>query len=179
VVIRNADWDLPTSTADGVLVFGTSLYQESNAYLAWFPIRPGAVPPPPTEWRFFCGDLTSLVWRTQDEINPNRARAQNAPDDPTELLDIKPRQPTLGELSVMWVPRMKRWLMTYSHGLCRVARRPWGPWSDEIVIFDHLRKDPAGVYFTQDADNNVPGHQFIGKVNDKDGDLSQPMPHTW
>jgi hypothetical protein len=74
---------------------------------------------------------------------------------------------------------MKRWLMTYSHGLCRVARRPWGPWSDEIVIFDHLRKDPAGVYFTQDADNNVPGHQFIGKVNDKDGGLSQPMPHTW
>ena len=46
-VVKNADWPgLPSSTGDGVLMFGTSLYQASNVYLAWAPIASCQHPAP-------------------------------------------------------------------------------------------------------------------------------------
>jgi hypothetical protein len=45
--------------------------------------------------------------------------------------------------------------MTYLWGVCRVARWPWGPWSDEVFIFD--RNDPR-----RDADNDPDRPVFLG-----------------
>jgi hypothetical protein len=154
-VVRNADWPgLPNASGDGVLVFGTSHYHESDVYLAWFPILSGMPPPHPATWSFFTGfGPGGAAWRTVGEMAAPGADFTA----PIPLLGLGQADAALGELSVHYVPRMRRWLLTYAGGLCRVARAPWGPWSPPTTIFE--RADP-----TRDAGNSQPGGKFIGDV---------------
>jgi hypothetical protein len=156
-VVRNADWPgLPSDMGDGVLLFGTAQYQKSDMFLAWFPIAPGVPPPHPSTWRFFTGTTGGgLVWRTVSEMaQPGATFTAPAP-----LLDLGPNDIKLAEISVRFVPRMRRWVLTYVWGLCRVARDPLGPWSPPETIFD--RADPS-----RDAGNSQPGGQFLGEHHD-------------
>jgi hypothetical protein len=56
---------------------------------------------------------------------------------------------TVGELSVMWSPYLKRWLMSYTHGggagaVLREGLAPWGPWGDAVTLVRPA--DVPGLY---------------------------------
>jgi len=153
-VVRNADWPgLPDDTGDGVLLFGTSEYQKSDMYLAWFPIAPGQPPPHPSTWLFFAGRTSGgPVWGTVADL-----AAAPLGGGPAPLLGLGgPGLTALGEICVRFVPRMRRWVLTYGPGICRVARDPWGPWSLPEWFFD--RNNPK-----LDAGNSQPGGAFLGE----------------
>ncbi len=153
-VVRNVDWPgLPASTGDGLLLFGTSLYQESNVYLAWAPLTPGEPPPHPSTWRYYKADAPGR-WAAGPTIP--------AGQEPTKLLDVPDPGP-VAELSVTWQPRLRRWTMTHVQpapqtlqAVVRTAKFPWGPWSDPVVIFDGVN---ASMH--ADAGNLQPGKQFV------------------
>lgn len=167
-VVRCADWPgLPEDTGDGLLMFGTSLYQQSNLFLAFCPLRyespsmplgpfgPSTqVPPPiphPSTWYYFVAGVPADVnhpenWRPADSL----------PDGPTKLL---PNFDGVSELSVVWHPQLRRWLMShveFPRVVIRISRDPRGPWSAPVVIFDG-----ANPVFQATADNLLPGHQFV------------------
>jgi hypothetical protein len=155
-VIRNADWPgLPQASGDGVFLFGTKLYQESNVFLAWAPLPPGEDPPHPSTWRY---------WRQGTWI---AAATIPAGQGPTPLLQGDPNAPERGpvaELSVAWVPRLRRWVMAHVQPMpgvlqtvLRTSRMPWGPWSAPVVVFD-----PVNVQLQADAGNLQPGGKFVG-----------------
>jgi hypothetical protein len=148
-VVKNANWPgLPSSFGDGLLMFGTSLYQASNVYLAWASITLGQHPPHPSTWKFFKADHPSR-WVAAPTIP--------AGQEPTKLLNVPDPGP-VAELSVAWQPRMQRWIMTHTQPgpqvVIRTARFPWGPWSAPEVIFDP--NNPA-----RDAGNHLPGERFV------------------
>lgn len=115
-VIRNEDWpDLPAQAkpGDGLLLFGSGWYRRSGVFLAWAPLTPGSDLPPPSAWHFF--DPVAGKW-----------------SDPGHIGDAKPLPGpgNVGELSVTWVPALRRWVMLSEQGIVRghIARRPTGPW---------------------------------------------------
>jgi hypothetical protein len=78
-------------------------------------------------WRYLCG--TDL-----------RSRQPIWSEDERDALALFPH-PEIGELSATWNAPMGLWLLMYNAGsprgiIARVAERPWGPWSDPLVIFD-------------------------------------------
>jgi hypothetical protein len=154
-VVRNADWPgLPSSTGEGLLMFGSSLYRGvpvsdltpteitlGNVYLAWAPLTPGAAPPKspipdPSEWKFFTGLNASgkPVWGTLA-----------GGSTPTPILPPDPSGPRmLGEISAAWYPGLRRWILAGSvPAPINLARMPWGPWttSDTICDAGNAQKD--------------------------------------
>ncbi|MEZ4768937.1 MAG: DUF4185 domain-containing protein [Caldilineales bacterium] len=174
-VVRCADWPgLPETSGDGVVLFGTSLYHDSNAYLAFFPLRytsvsvplgpfgpttlvPPPIPHPSTWWYYVAGAPAAGTFPANW-----RPAAALPPGGPTKLL---PDFDWLGEISATWHPPLRRWLMSYlAHNrqiVVRSARAPWGPWSRPEVIFDGT--DPT---YQATADNLIPGHQFMDLDHD-------------
>lgn len=154
-VVKNADWPgLPASAGDGLLMFGTSLYQESNVFLAWTPLTPGQEPPHPSTWKYFKADHPGR-WIAGPTIPQGQT--------PTPLLNDMPPRGWVAELSVAWEPRLRRWVMAHTKPLpdsqqvvVRTARNPWGPWSAPTVIFDGI--DPQQK---ADARNLTPGERFV------------------
>ena len=129
VRVRNADWgpDVPSDIGDGLLLFGTENYHASNMYVAWAPLTPGQLPPPPETWLFYVGDnSTGKSWMTLDAAKINNLKPR----------PLCPEPPGLGELSVSWSPGLRRWIMTGGSGQIRYARRPQGPWMLPDTIFD-------------------------------------------
>jgi hypothetical protein len=107
-----------------LLVWGSGLYRASDAYLACVPL--GSVETV-DRWRYLCG--TDL-----------RSRQPIWSEDERDALALFPH-PEIGELSATWNAPMGLWLLMYNAGsprgiIARVAERPWGPWSDPLVIFD-------------------------------------------
>lgn len=173
-VVRCQDWPgLPQTSGDGLLLFGSELYHASNLFLAFCPLvytsgsaplGPGGpftqVPPPvphPSTWRYFVKGEPA----TADHPENWRPASALPPAGPTPLL---PGEGGLGEVSVGWYPRLRRWLTTHPGAggmVIRSAREPWGPWSAPTVIFDGM--DPANQ---ATADNLQPGHQFVGLNHD-------------
>ncbi|MDT0349058.1 DUF4185 domain-containing protein [Pseudonocardia charpentierae] len=128
-----------------VLVWGSGLYRASDAYLACVPL--GAVEDR-SRWRFWCGR----------EARSRRPVWSESESDAVALF----AHPQIGELSVTWNAPLGVWLMLYNAGSprginARVARHPWGPWSDPVVVFDpgwagtgygefmHVRDAPDGL----------------------------------
>jgi Domain of unknown function (DUF4185) len=170
-VVRCADWPgLPESTGDGLIMCGTSLYYESNIFLAFCPLRYESVsaplgpfgpwthvPPPiphPSTWRYYVKGEPATA---EHPANWRPASALPA-TGPTKLL---PDFDSVGELSVGWHPALRRWLMSYMTGgqiVLRMARDPRGPWScPSVVIFDGINS-----VYQATADNLQPDHQFVG-----------------
>jgi hypothetical protein len=57
-------------------------------------------------------------------------------------------QECVGEMSVAFAPHLGKWVMTYNCGgqiLARTSRKPWGPWSGPVVLFD-VAKDGWGKF---------------------------------
>jgi uncharacterized protein DUF4185 len=140
-----------------VYLFGAgNPYRNSAVRLARF--RPQAIGRP-EQWRY---------------LDPARRPAWVASaDDARPIVEDSP--PCVGELSVRRDPRSGYFLMAYNcdgnHGArprgyyLRTARRPWGPWSRPIVIFDSSAAD--GGY-------GVSQHfSTVGGTNPDDG-LAEP-----
>jgi hypothetical protein len=172
-VVRNADWPgLPSSSGDGLLMFGSSAYRGippdatpaelakaptgtpgGNVYLAWAPLTPGATPPHSPlpgadEWQFFTG--------RKPDGTPMWRKLRGGP--PAPLLPVDPWGPRrLGEISVVWFPTLRRWILTGSvQAPINVARTPWGPWTGSDWIVDAGRSDrDAGNGAWAWTDSNV------------------------
>lgn len=152
-VVANADWPgLPSSTGDGLLMFGSSAYRgtppgdlipaeqsNSNVYLAWAPLTPGTSAPHspiphPEDWHIVSGfDPSGLpVWGTL-----------RSGDTPIPLLRADPWGPRLlGEISVVWYRPLRRWILAGSvQGPINLARQPWGPWTPTDTIVDASKPD--------------------------------------
>jgi hypothetical protein len=163
-VVRNADWPgLPTSSGDGLLMFGSSIYRGdpagdrtaaeqflSNVYLAWAPLTPGAnqaAPIPyPSEWKFVTGFTSNRepIWGTL-----------HAGDIPVPILPGEAGGPRLlGEISATWYPLLRRWVLAGSvQAPINVAQNPWGPWTKSDTICDPTRPD-------RDAGNSKPNGRW-------------------
>ena len=125
VVKVNADnWDgLPISQGEGLVMFGSGTYRESDVKLAF---QPAAEIENKSSIRYFVG-LDSAgrpTWSANES-------------DAVALFN----QPTVGELSISYNKFIKRWIMLYNdfdyyRGInIRTAKNPWGPWSWPQVIF--------------------------------------------
>jgi hypothetical protein len=116
---------LPENTGYGVLLFGSGEYRHSNPYLAYVP-------------RWSVRDKSTIVYYAGLSGNTPRWE-RNMPDKAAPLFI----HPVIGELSVTYNKFLRRWIMLYNSGdpakpyiICRVAEKPWGPWSDGETIFN-------------------------------------------
>jgi hypothetical protein len=127
IVVNNADIaGLPEQTGQGVLLWASGPYRQSNPYLAHFSLSSIATSPP--RLRYFAGYETPST--------PPRPRWSTNEADAAPLFS----QPCIGELSVAWNAPLRKWLMLYNCGEprginFRLADQPWGPWSATQVIF--------------------------------------------
>lgn len=117
---------LPTEAGQGVLIWGSGNYRQSNPRLAYAPLDSVENRP---AYRFFSGLNESGVplWSEAD-------------DAATDLFN----HPCIGELSVAYVPSFSKWLMLYN---CNqppgihfsTSDTPWGPWSAGELLFNPRR----------------------------------------
>ena len=122
---------LPTD-APHVLIFGSGEYRRSNAYLAAVPAQ-----------SFVSGENTRY-FAGLDGPAPRWADREDA------AVPIV-AHPTIGDLSVIYVPRLGLWLMTYDSRdprgvLLRYAALPWGPWSEPLLLFTLVRDQALGSF---------------------------------
>jgi hypothetical protein len=118
IVVNNAEWlTLPSQAGDGLLVFGSGKYRSSGISIAWAPLTPGADPPPPNAWWMYDGS----GWQ-----------APSGATTPGGYIAAKPVAGPfgVGELSVLYVAPLRRWLILCSQGqvLGFTAKDPTGPW---------------------------------------------------
>lgn len=141
------------TTGSILLAWGSGGYRKSDVYL-------GAISLSKVEdrdaWKFCTNDV-GPTW-DQHESHAKGLLSENQ----------------VGELSVSWLAPINAWLMLYNAGsprgiLARVAREPWGPWSEPSVLFDprsnglgygHFMHDPAGGDLLSDPGRE---HEFGGE----------------
>lgn len=135
VRVSKADFpDLPTNAKEGLLVFGTGRYRQSNPYLAFIDLD--ELQHGRKVVSYFKG-TRSLQISGVDSITPSWVNADQA----NEARDLfgKNVPGCVGELSVTWNAKLNQWLMLYNCAniiVGRVAEKPWGPWSEPATIFD-------------------------------------------
>lgn len=141
----------PRGTRDVLWLWGSGRYRSSDVYLAVLPFAVLNLPDPPATrpiWtRFFSGRRDLPAWSLAEE-------------DATALFC----NGSVGELSARWNPHVSRWLLTYNSDnprgiLLRSAERPWGPWSQHLMLLDpadaygsymHVSWERGGTDHTQD-----------------------------
>jgi hypothetical protein len=119
-----ASWPgFPQGTGNGLVIFGSGSYRQSDVRLAY---QPADQIETPQSIRYFTGfdHSESPLW-SEDE------------GDATPLF----LQSCVGELSVTYNPFLRKWLMLYNcdqpRGInFRTADFPWGPWSEPQLLFD-------------------------------------------
>jgi hypothetical protein len=125
-----------------VLVWGTGVYRQSDAYLSVVPVA-----------QFETGKGT-MYFAGMD--------AAGAPSWSGSESEAKPvvQNGTLGDLSVTWCKDLGLWLMTYdrrtpTRGIAfSYARTPWGPWSAPQILFS-AANDGIGK-FIHNPDGGAP-----------------------
>jgi hemin uptake protein HemP len=133
VVVRSRDWPgLPTPRGDALLLFGSGSYRRSDVRLACQATRS-------------IGDRASI--RYWEGMNGSVPRWSHSENDAAPLF----RHPVVGELSVAWNRHLALWVMLYNSSaprgiVLRVARQPWGPWSEAQVIFDPWKDGGYGRF---------------------------------
>ena len=136
----------------GVFIFGVPRYRASVPYLARATIETFTNP---RSWQFFIGlnDEGKPKWASFAEWVNGRPsplalgihtseQSWNPPGQPELFRPRIEQGRSVGELSVTWNRVLHRWLMLYGGPggiLVRVARAPWGPWSDATRV---LGDDP-------------------------------------
>jgi hypothetical protein len=129
----------PAHPTDGEVVWlwGTGFpNRQSSVRLAYVPLRRVS---DRAAWRFFRRTKSGDSW-VKDEA------------EATPLFNC----PSVGEFSVAWNKYLGLWLMLYGCSdprgiLCRWAAKPWGPWSEGIILFDPWTDGGYG-YFMHAAD---------------------------
>lgn len=79
-------------------------------------------------------------------------------------VSLLPGLKTFGEISVVWNADCRLWLLAYSGTIPErgakviAARRPWGPWSEPVVIFESGRDKAYGnIFHRKDAEDGLAG----------------------
>ena len=121
---------LPTPE-DYVLMFGCDQYRASTAYLAAIPSQ-----------TFTTGDGT----RYFAGLTGNQPQWSEKESDRTPVVT----HPTIGDLSVAFVQQLGLWIMLCDSRdpkgiILRYAAKPWGPWSDPVIVFEAMR-DKGGAF---------------------------------
>jgi len=132
-----------------VLVWGTGVYRQSDAYLSLVPV---------TQFETGKGTLYFAGMNTA-----------GAPSWSANESDAKPivQNGTLGDLSVTWCKDLALWLMTYdrrapTRGIAfSYSRAPWGPWSEPQILFN-AASDGIGRFIH--APNGSPPDGLAGPV---------------
>jgi Domain of unknown function (DUF4185) len=151
VIVNNADilgLQKEFGPGSSLLMWGSGkMYRASNPYLAAMPLR--SVEDKRT-LRYFAG------------LDNNGQPRWGAEADGQPLFTRIP--PCIGELSVTWNRNLRQWLMLYNCGDARVSGNivvarasdtPWGPWSEEAVLFDPVA-DAGRCYFIHRDDCGPP-----------------------
>jgi hypothetical protein len=135
-----------------VLMFGTGDYRKSDVYLALVPAN-----------NFETGIGTRYFTGVDGNGRPDwttaAATAQQVLDNQTQAKPVFPDDapsPSIGNISVAYVPSLRFWLMTYNADgtnppatrsvFFRYATAPWGPWSDPQPIFNACRDGGFGTF---------------------------------
>jgi hypothetical protein len=107
-----------------VLVWGTGVYRQSDAYLSIVPVAQFETG---KGTMYFAGTDTAGAPSWSANEAEAKAIVQNG---------------TLGDLSVTWCKDLGLWLMTYdrrapTRGIAfSYSRTPWGPWSEPQILFN-------------------------------------------
>ena len=125
-----------------VLVWGTGVYRQSDAYLSIVPVA-----------QFESGKGTMYFAGTDAAGSPSWSANES------EAKAIV-QNGTLGDLSVTWCKDLGLWLMTYdrrapTRGIAlSYSRTPWGPWSEPQILFN-VANDGIGR-FIHNPNGNPP-----------------------
>lgn len=162
--------ELPTQFASSpsdseVLIFGVGSYRHSDVYLSMIP-RADFVTGTDIHGASATKYFTGLV-NGQPTWSDSESRAVPiVQDDPRSDIGIGELQqpwpnddPTIGNFSVMWMPSLSLWLMTYDGGrqptghfgqttgvYFTSALAPWGPWQIPQLVFNTNRDGATGVF---------------------------------
>lgn len=129
------------------LMFGAAEYRRSNAYLAIVPDHDIATG---NGTRYYAG------------LTAGEPRWSEREGDAVPIV----LHPVIGEFSVIHIPLLGLWVMTYNSAeaggvVLRYAPAPWGPWSDPQIIFNGTRDGAVGKYIYSPA---APGQLAAGPV---------------
>lgn len=144
VEISCRDWPgLPRKEGEGLLLFGSGLYRKS-------PVR--------------------LAFQLAEEIEHKETiryfaglNADGSPRWSEREHDAIPVFPEdcVGELSVSFNRFLGKWIVLYNCGrerqviVVRAADKPWGPWSEALVLFDPRRDDALGAFMHDPREGGV------------------------
>jgi hypothetical protein len=141
----------PQDSGKVLVIFGSGLYRRSDVRLAFQPsdqIKSHA------SIRYFAG------------LDSSGKPILSANEDDAQALFY---QPVVGELSVTYNSFINKWIMLYnsflptSRGInIRVADKPWGPWSENQVIFEPWK------------DNGYCHFMHAGSPHEKCDEVSDP-----
>ena len=135
VIINNSDIPgLPMSEGQGLLLWASSTYRESDPYLAYIPLST-------------VEDRETMRYFSGFDASSGQPRWSTHESEAVPLFS----HPCIGELSVAWNPYLRKWLMLYNcanpRGInFRVTDQPWGPWSEAQVLF-HPWEDNGYCHF--------------------------------
>ena len=124
VKVNLTEWPgFPSNIGDGIALFGSGTYRQSDVRLAF---QPADQIENPQSLRYFAGvDQTNAPVWSENEDNSKPLFSH----------------PCVGELSVTYNPFIRKWIMLYNcdspRGInFRTADEPWGPWSESQLLFD-------------------------------------------
>ncbi len=128
-LVTNKDWSgLPSKDGQGLLLFGSGRYRQSNVRLAW---QPAGTVEDKNTLQYFAG------------LDKNQKPQWTDEESKAEPMFL---QSCVGELSVSYNQYLQKWLMTYNclqpwRGIhLRTADKPWGPWSEPQLLY-HPEQD--------------------------------------
>lgn len=137
-VINNSEiTNLPETSGQGILIWGSGKYRESDPYLAYMPLK--SIENKSTI-RYFAGlDFEGdPVWSV------------NEFDTQPLFIDS-----VIGEFSVAWNPYLERWIMLYDGVSLRSSLLPWGTWSSKQVLFNPFSDGGYGHFIHWPNHDNV------------------------
>ncbi|MBI3880237.1 MAG: DUF4185 domain-containing protein [Verrucomicrobia bacterium] len=157
--VNCADWPgLPTNSGNGLLIFGSGPYRQSDLFLAF---QPEADIATTNTIRYFAGlSNNSPTWSALD-TDTKRITAVAFTNGSGGVEGV-------GEMSATFNVFLKKWLLFYNLSgkiQFREADQPWGPYSAKVVSFDPTADNGytnfiylAGANDTNLCDPNVTGH---------------------
>jgi hypothetical protein len=99
-----------------------------------------------------------------------------------ENWNIIGERPGMGEFSVAWNQYLNKWIMLYNHcnppGInFRVADYPWGPWSENAVLFNRDRDNGSCCFIHKSWKEKQCDYVYDDAWCDTDHDPNTPLVH--